>query len=366
MGSFRRTRASLATFLLVSAALATPQLAVTLHAQSTDAAQLDSADAGLFQQGLDAQHKRDLATAENDYRELLARSSGFLPARFNLGLVLDAEGRTAEALDAFEAVVASDPGFPAVQMFAGIENFRLGRLPAAQTALELATRQSPENLQCWFWLARTDFAAGKTLEGKAAVDKALAISPEEPRVLYLLAQYQISAQDLAGAERTLTGLATRYPKVPDFHESLGSVYYLEARLDKAEEEYRTQLQLDANNPQAFSMLGVILLDRGQAKQSIEYLAKGLEANPRIAYLQRKIGQALLESGQALEAVEHLRQATALDPRDATAHFLLWKADSSLNRKTEAAAELEAFRKLQSQPQMPVGLPPTTAQGAVPH
>jgi tetratricopeptide (TPR) repeat protein len=335
-------------------------LAKRAAAQTVSASDLRPEDAAVFQSALAAQQDRDLPTAERDYQTLLSTSPEFLPARFNLGLVLDAEGRTADALDAFEAVQAIEPAFSAVQMFVGIENFRSGRLEAAQTALGLATQQSPDDLHSWFWLARVDFAAGKTAHGKAALDKALAISPDDASSLNLLAQYLISAQDLTGAERILLGLESRYPLVPDFHESLGSVYYLEARLDKAEEEYRTELGLDASNPQALSMLGVILLDRGQAKQAVPYLAKGLDANPRIAYLQRKMGQALLESGETEEAIAHLREATALDAQEATAHFLLWKAYNLLSRKTEAAAELDAFRKLQSETHTVAGTPATSA------
>lgn len=335
-------------------------------AQMMNAAELAPEDAARFRDGLAAQQNRDLSSAERDYKELLARTPDFLPARFNLGLVLDAEGRTADALNAFDAVRSRKPNFPAAQMFAGIEEFRLNHLEAAANALRVAVEQSPTDVRCWFWLARANFATGNTAEAKTALDKALAISPDDASVLYLLAQYDISEQDLAGAERVLIGLVTQYPQVPDFHQSLGSVYYQEARLDKAQEEYRTQLQLDAGNPQALSMIGVILLDRGQAKGSVPYLAKGLAANPKISYLQRKMGQALLESGDAAQAVKHLQQATALDNRDATTHFLLWKAYTAMGRKNEAAAELNIFRKLQSQPKMSTGILSNPTAEAGPH
>jgi tetratricopeptide (TPR) repeat protein len=349
-----RTRFAIAIAVLLPATMAKGAAA-----QTVSASDLRPEDAAVFQNALAAQHDRDLLTAERGYQTLLSTSPEFLPARFNLGLVLDAEGRTADALDAFQAVQAIEPTFPAVQMFVGIENFRLGRLDAAHTALDLATQQSPHDLHSWFWLARADFAGGKIAHGKEALDKALTISPDDASSLNLLAQYLISAQDLTGAERILISLESRYPRVPDFHESLGSVYYLEARLDKAEEEYRTELGLDASNPQAPSMLGVILLDRGQAKQAVPYLEKGLDANPRIAYLQRKMGQALLESSETEEAIAHLREATALDAHEATAHFLLWKAYTLLGQKSQAAAELEAFRKLQSEPRIASGTPAIT-------
>jgi tetratricopeptide (TPR) repeat protein len=349
-----RTRFAIAIAVLLPAIMAKGAAA-----QTVSASDLRPGDAAVFQNALAAQQDRDLPTAERDYQTLLSTSPEFLPARFNLGLVLDAESRTADALDAFEAVQAIEPTFPAVQMFVGIENFRLGRLEAAHTALDLATQQSPDDLHSWFWLARADFADGKIAHGKEALDKALTISPDDASSLNLLAQYLISAQDLTGAERILISLESRYPRVPDFHEALGSVYYLEARLDKAEEEYRTELGLDESNPQAPSMLGVILLDRGQAKQAVPYLEKGLDANPRIAYLQRKMGQALLESGETEGAIAHLRQATALDAHEATAHFLLWKAYTLLGQKSQAAAELEAFRKLQSEPRIAAGTPAIT-------
>jgi Flp pilus assembly protein TadD len=319
-------------------------------------AELSNSETDLFRSGLAAQQNRDLPGAEKFYRTLLTSKPDFLPARLNLGLVLDVEGRTADALAEFDAVRNREPAFPAAQMFAGIEQFRLGKFPDAVSALHLATQQSASDSRCWFWLARANFALGRNEDGKAALDKVLAISPDDASALYLLAQYQISAQDLNGAERVLSGLVVRYPRVPDFHQSLGSVYYMAAMPDKAEEEYRMQLQLDAGNPQALSMIGIILLDRGQAKSAISYLAKGLDANPGIAYLQRKMGQALLESGQPEEAVPHLRKAASLDAQEATAHFLLWKALNALNLKPEADEELMAFRKLQSQ---------TPAQAALP-
>jgi predicted Zn-dependent protease len=339
-----------------SVILAMALVASRAGSQSVNLAELGPDEAELFRAGLAAQQNRDLPAAERSYRTLLATRPDFLPARLDLGIVLDAEGRTVDALDAFDAVRSREPAFPAAQMFAGIEQFRLGKFQEAVSALHLATEQSASDSRCWFWLARANFALGKTSDGKAALDKALAISPGDASALYLLAQYQISAQDLNGAERVLAGLVTRDPRIPDFHQSLGSVYYMEAMPDKAEAEYRTQLQLDADNPQALSMIGVILLDRGQAKEAMPYLAKGLDANPRIAYLQRKMGQALLESGQPDQAVPHLRQAATLDAQEATAHFLLWKAFTSLDRKPEAAAELETFRKLQMQTPAQTGLP----------
>ncbi|MGC2638350.1 MAG: tetratricopeptide repeat protein [Acidobacteriaceae bacterium] len=345
----------------------TPPAQSATDATPPDATSLDPQSAALFRDALAAQRQQDLPAAEKDYTALVQTAPQFLPARFNLGLVLDGEGKPQPALDQFNQVRTESGDFPGVQLFTGIENFRLGNLSDAESALRIATKQSPGDTRCWFWLAKTEFAMQRDTEGKAALDAALRTSPEDPSALYLLSQYDIAGQDLAGGESVLTGLVSRYPQVPEFHQSLGSVYYLEARLDKAEEEYRNQLAIDPHNPQALSMLGVILLDRGQAAEAIPLLQLGLDANPKIPYLQRKLGQAYFEEDRLQDAIPHLQQAVALDPQESTAHFLLWKIYTAQHKPKEAAAELAAFRKIQpAQANRPAATPGTTApRGTLP-
>lgn len=333
--------------VVATAAFAMGLACSNVSGQITDVASLSPASVELFHLAMAAQQKQDFAAAERSYSLLLEDAPEFLPARFNLGLVFDAEGKTQAALDEFLAVGKRMAVFPGVQLFTGIENFRLGKYDVAEAALRIASDQSPNNANCWFWLAKTELALSHAAEGKAALDAALRISPEDPSSLYLLALMDIANQDLARGEEVLTRLVEKYPKVPEFHQSLGSVYYMQARLEKAQAEYNSQLSLDAHNPQALSMLGVILLDRGEASAAIPYLQQGLEANSRIPYLQRKLGQALFAMNQPQEAIVHLKEASVLDPQDATAHFLLWKIYSSLRDKELAAQELETFKRLQA-------------------
>jgi len=338
---FRKVRpARLAGFVIILACAV-----VAARSQITDAASLPDESAVLFHAAMSEQQNQQLAAAEKDYRRVLERSPEFLPARFDLGLVLDGEGSFQNALDQFLIVDKELATFPGSQFFTGIESFRLGKFSEAEQALHLATQQSSNDSRCWFWLARTEFALSHETEGKAALDEALRIAPDDPSSLYFRALAYMSDQDLARSEAILIKLVEKYPQVPEFHQSLGTVYYMEAELDKAQSEYKSQLAIDPHNPQALSMLGVILLDRGQAPAAIPYLEQGLDANPRISFLQRKMGQALSAADRPQDAIQHLKEAIALDPQDATAHYLLWKVYSELHQAQDAATELEAFRKL---------------------
>jgi tetratricopeptide (TPR) repeat protein len=324
--------------------------ATFVRCQMTDTAALPPESADLFRAAMAEQQNQQLTAAEKDYRVLLAQAPDFLPARFDLGLVLDGEGSFQDALDQFQIVDRELATFPGSQFFTGVESFRLGKYEASEQALRLATQQSSKDLLCWFWLARAEFALSHETEGKAALDEALRIDPDDPSSLYLRALTYISDQDLPRSQELLTRLVEKYPQVPEFHRSLGSVYYMQAQLDKAQGEYTSQLAIDPHDPQALSMLGVILLDRGQAAAALPYLKQGLDANPRISFLQWKIGQALSALGRPEEAIPHLKEAIALDPQDATAHYLLWKAFTGLHRPQEAEPELEAFRKLEAEQQ----------------
>jgi tetratricopeptide (TPR) repeat protein len=322
----------------------------TAWAQSSDPAILGPESAELFQAGLTAQQNHDLPTAERDYSLLLARFPEFLPARFNLGLVFDEERKPQDALNQFLIVRDRKPTFPGVQLFTGVESFRLGKYADAEATLQLATEQAPNDARGWFWLAKTEFTISHSSDARAALETALRHAPQDPSSLYLLALIDISDQDLARSEGVLSGLVGKYPQVPEFHESLGNVYYMQAQLDKAQVEYKSELAISPHNSHALSMLGVILLDRAQASEAIPYLQEGVTANPQVSFLQRKLGQALFEVGRLQDAIPHLRQAITIDPQEATAHFLLWRIYTMQHRPQDAANELAAFRGLQSMQQ----------------
>jgi tetratricopeptide (TPR) repeat protein len=336
--------------------------AMAARCQITDAASLPPASADLFRAAMAEQQNQQLAAAERDYKRLLVQSPDFLPARFDLGLVFDGEGSFQDALDQFVRVDREQATFPGSEFFTGIENFRLGRYGAAEQALRLATQQTANDSHCWFWLARAELALAHKAEAETALDEALRIAPDDPSSLYLRALAYISDQDLASSEAVLVRLVEKYPQVPEFHRSLGSVYYMEAQLDKSQKEFEGELAMDPPDPQALSMLGVILLDRGKPSDAIPYLEQGLMANPRISFLQRKMGQALSAANRPQDAIPHLKEALALDPQDATAHYLLWKIYSGLHQTEGAAKELEAFRKLDAEKQN--WIPPTSLPGAM--
>lgn len=76
------------------------------------------------------------------------------PAWFNLGFLLEAEGRPAEAEVALRAALALDPQLDRAWYGLALVLIRLGRHDEAVTALEENTRLQPMSPYGWYQLAR--------------------------------------------------------------------------------------------------------------------------------------------------------------------------------------------------------------------
>jgi Flp pilus assembly protein TadD len=109
------------------------------------------------------------------------------------------------------------------------------------------------------------------------------------------------------------------------------------RLDEAETGYRAVLSAEPKNAEAWHLLGVIALQRGQAPAAVEHIERALRlSGPRGAYLVN-LGLALQTGGRSAEAVVALQQATALEPGSFEGHIALGNALKSLGRLEEAIA-----------------------------
>jgi tetratricopeptide (TPR) repeat protein len=311
----------------------------------TNESDLPSQTRALFHKAIAEQRNQDPKSAETDYKEVIYNSADFLPAHFNLALVYDAEDRSDDALIELAYVEHKMPLFPEAQFFIGIENFRLTRYKTALDALQLAVQQDPNNPLGWFWLGKTYYATSQPDKAKSALQRTLSMAPDHPGALYLMSLIEISEQDLVRSESVLASLVERYPQTLDFRQALGTVYYLEAQPDRAEKQYREILRISPSDPQALSMTGLIYLDRGEATAAIPFLKRGLAANPKVAFLQVKLGQALVDANRFDEGLPHLQRAASLDPQNPAPHFLMWKIYSEKKDRESATKELQEFKKL---------------------
>jgi tetratricopeptide (TPR) repeat protein len=141
----------------------------------------DSADAdALFEAAEGCEACGDLVGAERLYRSAMAidRSDAAIP--YNLGNVLDAQGRRAEAVVAYYEALQRDPEFAEAWFNLGVLDERDGRPDAAVAHYRAAAFAQPNFADALFNLALLLTQGGRYDEAASLWDRFLALEPRGP------------------------------------------------------------------------------------------------------------------------------------------------------------------------------------------
>ncbi len=93
-------------------------------------------------------------------------------------------------------------------------------------------------------------------------------------------------------------------------------------LTQAEQIYREVLQLDANQPDALNLLGVLANQAGRPEVALNYFRRALAVQPAEAEFHINSASACKALGDVPAAISHYRQALRLKPEAVTAHIYL--------------------------------------------
>ncbi|GJQ25573.1 MAG: hypothetical protein HBSAPP02_06050 [Phycisphaerae bacterium] len=230
----------------------------------------------------------DATGAEKRLRGVLDEYPHDLTTTAELGAALLQQKRAADALRAFETILASpfcDPASAAEAHFnIGVVRDALGEKDAAVRAYEQTLALKPGHIK-----AHTNLGLVLSREGR--LDEAAA----HHRAV-------ISAQpDLALARI-----------------NLALVFFRQQKWAEAASELETALRHQPRDVTAMLLLGEALVQARRFDEGIARLRAALELAPRAAEAHNALGSALLRAGRAKEAVPHLETALRLKPGYATA------------------------------------------------
>jgi tetratricopeptide (TPR) repeat protein len=246
------------------------------------------------EQRLDAAWRRVLAgqtrEAEADYRRILTRRPGFLPAETGLAYARLRAGRLREASDGFRAVLSREPrDFPAL-------------LGAASTALRLG---DPESALGFYRLAQ-------------------AAHPDDATTLKRLAEVKL--------------------QVTERRVAAGRGLVAQGKLASAAEEYRQALDAAPELGGLRVELAELLLQQGDASGAAATLAADPLGDRQV---QLRLGQLLAEQNDLQGALEAYRHILTRDPRDAEARRGALDAREAL----ELASLPEEYKRIPSAPRI---------------
>ncbi len=142
----------------------------------------------LFRQGVEAQRRRDFASAVELYRGALARDPDNAEISNNLGICYQALGRLTAARDAFRSAVTLQPRYAVAWSNLGGVLVALGQIDDAQTALAEAVRREPGSTGAKVNLALVFQKQGLLADSERLLREALAIDAGMSEAHYALGQ----------------------------------------------------------------------------------------------------------------------------------------------------------------------------------
>jgi tetratricopeptide (TPR) repeat protein len=247
------------------------------------------------------------------HRRALEVGPESIDAMFGLGTALNALGRYREAEQQARSALRINPFWPDAHSLLGAVLFNKGDLESGnnhfRTALAISGRSSSV-LYAW---GLALFGIDRNIEAVEAFQEANKIDPNEPWTLEVWAETAAALGDYQQA-KDLYDRAMKRSGFADPHVGLGEVLEALGQYDKAEQEFRTALQIAPDSPWAHVALGELLLRHHQVPEGTSHYEAAVRSDPRPVWYIRW-GNSL--SGD--EAIKKFQEAIRIDTTSVSAY-----------------------------------------------
>jgi len=332
--------ASMITFrfrilLLLLAMLTTPTLQLTGQTVPSRAAR-DSAIESHFAAAQQAHRDKEYATAEREYRTVLALAPDFAEVHMNLGLVYQLLDRSAEAMTEFLRALKFKPGLAGANFFLGVDYCKLGEGAKAIPYLKAALQTEPNRPDIWLWLATAQEISGELQPEVVTVRRALESQPKDVDLLYLLghAYERLGKQEVAHLEKVAPGSSRS-------EQLLAESYATSNEWPSAVIHFQSALAASPNRAGLHVELGEVLLRAGKVNQAIREFDEELRRDPGNPHALVRRGEARLIQENVEAALQDWEKAIAIDVEQTERLLGLREAgfgDSALEQLTDATRE----------------------------
>jgi Flp pilus assembly protein TadD len=239
-------------------------------------------------------------------------------AHTNLATFLDAEHRSAEALEHFRQAMALEPGDETTIHNLGKALLRRGRLEeAAQSFTQLVALQpcsADYRVDLGAILARLN----RSGEAEAQYLEALRLEPAHPVAHLNLGIIFFARGEAEQAKEHFSKAAQGNLADPAAFIYLGAIEQQAGRLADAERYYAAALKLQPDNAEAAAQLGALLVRVGRILEGTAQLRAALSANPLHPLANFTLGQLMANNGRTAEARQHFERALQGHPDEAQA------------------------------------------------
>lgn len=329
-----------------------------------------------------AQNNKDYATAEREYRAVLAIRSDFAEVHMNLGLVYQLQDHVSDAMTEFRRALELKPTLTGANFFLGVDYCKMGEGTRAIPYLKAAVREEPGHPDIRSWLATAQEMSGEIHAEVATIREALNLQSQDVDLLYLLghayerlgkAEVRRLQKVAPGSARAEQLLAESYaagsewptavlhyqnalaasPGTPGLHVEMGEVLLRTGRINRAAREFEDELRLHPGNSRAIVRRGEIKLILRDVEGALRDWAQVMDTDESqvekvLGIREMGLGDAAFEQLPDTLKQEIEQLAPELRTRDTPAAHLALAFLSVQNGDSPAAAA-ESARATSSEP-----------------
>ena len=204
----------------------------------------------LFNLGVVLEHQGRIDEAIANYRKCVELGPGYYVAHTNLGRLLLRKGLHADAAVEFRRALEIEPRH--VNSMAGLGEalLQLGRADRAEEVLQRATDVDPGSAPAWNGLGAVLTRRGRHAEAAVAFRRAADLNPNHADTRANLGFALLFQGKFAEAEAAFAGCLDLQPDHLGAHNGLGVALTEQGRLDAAEERFTEALRIDPRDPAA--------------------------------------------------------------------------------------------------------------------
>lgn len=323
-----------------------------------------------FRAGQQAMSHGAFAEAAQEFKQVLAIDPTLVEAEVNLGLAYQSLSEYRLALQHLTIALRQRPNLLAANVIVGMDYVKMGSPQKAVPYLQRALKLDPSNHQAHQALAslyinqdnfqgaaqeyrelatlNSDKSEGWFKLGHEYLDLAARLAYRGARLYRdsawghrFLGDLQFARSRWDDAEREYEKALTLDPQQEGLHTALGQSYLHAAQLDKAEQEFQREIDLNKTSVLAWLGLAETKLVENQPEAALQSIAKAWGIAPEFVALHREFPGVTIKPGPAEKSILGIGGAS----ENPAKHFLLSALYAGAGDDVHAETEWKLFQSV---------------------
>jgi putative PEP-CTERM system TPR-repeat lipoprotein len=228
------------------------------------------------------------------------------------GDLLRAQGKNAEAIQAYQEALKRKPNHLGVHLSLAQLYMGQKQLDASQTEIEAARKIEPHAPAVRLAQGQLYFQQQKFSQARDELQEVLKVAPNNGMAILMMGATQLALGSYAQAETYLSAFVKAVPNHAYARRLLAATYLKSKQPAKAEETLRPLLTADTQDAAVLALAGDTYMQLKDYAKATEYLEKAVKANPASAGVRTELAMSHLAAGDVARGTSELEAAADME------------------------------------------------------